>query len=183
MMSVEEQEHQEWLKEMYHAKENSALFYAKVKEYKGEVEVYQWHVNKLCEILVNSDGDEKFYAEAMLSRYRRLLQEAQRGRDRFDYYYKVSKGKIDMKTLDLSEIKKIPIGNFMTGKQGIGGNRSRQSFCCPFHNEDSPSFIWYVDQNSYHCYGCNMGGDVIDFYMKMFKVEFKEAIKELSKLI
>lgn len=35
---------------------------------------------------------------------------------------------------------------------------------CPLHNERSPSFIVYTDQDSFYCFGaCKRGGDVIEF--------------------
>ncbi|MEG2939385.1 MAG: CHC2 zinc finger domain-containing protein, partial [Oscillospiraceae bacterium] len=34
---------------------------------------------------------------------------------------------------------------------------------CPFHNEKTPSFVVYSDTQSYFCFGCGAGGDVITF--------------------
>ena len=36
---------------------------------------------------------------------------------------------------------------------------------CPFHNEKTPSFCIYPENNSFFCFGCNKGGDVISFVM------------------
>jgi len=33
----------------------------------------------------------------------------------------------------------------------------------PGHDDNSPSFVVYVDQQSFHCYGCGRGGDAIDW--------------------
>lgn len=59
---------------------------------------------------------------------------------------------------------------------------NRQGFCqCPFHSGDNtPSLKIYDDQNSWHCYGCGEGGDVIDFVMKIDGLSFKEACKAIS---
>lgn len=51
---------------------------------------------------------------------------------------------------------------------------------CPFHKEKTPSFIIFIDQNTFHCFGaCSSGGDVIDFYMRKYNCDFVTAVKEL----
>jgi len=50
---------------------------------------------------------------------------------------------------------------------------------CPFHQEKHPSFFVYPDANSFYCYGCNQGGNVINFVRLLYGYSFKEAIKYL----
>jgi DNA primase len=52
--------------------------------------------------------------------------------------------------------------------------------CCPFHNEKTPSFVVSADKQIYHCFGCNVGGNVIDFIMKYENLEFPEAVRVLA---
>ncbi|OEF25463.1 DNA primase [Vibrio rumoiensis] len=54
--------------------------------------------------------------------------------------------------------------------------------CCPFHNEKSPSFIVSPDRQTYHCFGCGVHGNAIDFMMVYERLEFVEAIEELAHL-
>lgn len=51
---------------------------------------------------------------------------------------------------------------------------------CPWHNEDTPSFIY--DQRAYrfHCFGCSKNTDIIDAYMHTGKT-YLEAVQELFK--
>lgn len=48
--------------------------------------------------------------------------------------------------------------------------------CCPFHEEKHPSMK--LDRN-YHCFGCGIGGDVIDYVSRMFGLSQYEAILKL----
>ena len=52
---------------------------------------------------------------------------------------------------------------------------------CPFHNEKTPSFCIYPENNSFYCFGCNKGGDVISFIMGVENLDFAEAVKFLAQ--
>ena len=51
---------------------------------------------------------------------------------------------------------------------------------CPFHEERTPSFVVNVDRQTYHCFGCEAGGDVISFVMEIEGLDFREALKLLA---
>ena len=53
--------------------------------------------------------------------------------------------------------------------------------CCPFHNEKTPSLKIYKEPDrGWHCFGCGLGGSVIDFVMALFGISFKQAIIRLN---
>ncbi|EGQ8516808.1 DNA primase [Vibrio parahaemolyticus] len=55
--------------------------------------------------------------------------------------------------------------------------------CCPFHNEKTPSFSVSQEKQFYHCFGCGVHGNAIDFMMEFERLEFVEAIEELASYL
>ena len=51
---------------------------------------------------------------------------------------------------------------------------------CPFHNEKTPSFTVYPDSQSFYCFGCGAGGEVIGFIRRAENLDFYEAVKYLA---
>jgi len=52
---------------------------------------------------------------------------------------------------------------------------------CPFHEDDNPSFSVNTKENYWNCFsGCG-GGSVIDFWMKLNNLDFKEASNDLAE--
>lgn len=50
--------------------------------------------------------------------------------------------------------------------------------CCPYHNEDTASFIYNKKNKTFHCFGCNKTVDIIDVLMEKGNT-FLEAAKYL----
>ena len=51
---------------------------------------------------------------------------------------------------------------------------------CPFHSEKTPSFVVYPETQSFYCFGCGAGGDVITFVRKINNLDYVEAVKMLA---
>ncbi len=60
----------------------------------------------------------------------------------------------------------------------IGWDEKNLKGCCPFHNEDTPSFVWNQKKQNYHCFGCNRSYNIIDLYMNM-GLTYLEACEKL----
>lgn len=52
---------------------------------------------------------------------------------------------------------------------------------CPFHAERTPSFHVSPERGTYHCFGCNVGGDIFSFVEAIEGLDFKGALKVLAE--
>ena len=51
---------------------------------------------------------------------------------------------------------------------------------CPFHGEKTPSFTVYPETESFYCFGCGAGGDVITFIKKIENLDYIDAVRFLA---
>ena len=54
--------------------------------------------------------------------------------------------------------------------------------CCPFHGEETPSFVVSPAKQIYHCFGCGVGGDSIKFVMEYEKLSYPETLEKLASM-
>ena len=52
---------------------------------------------------------------------------------------------------------------------------------CPFHGEKTPSFHVNPSRQTFHCFGCGIGGNVYTFLMEYENLTFQEAVKVLAE--
>ncbi|MEI8066572.1 MAG: DNA primase [Actinomycetes bacterium] len=72
------------------------------------------------------------------------------------------------------------VGDFVQLKNAGGGQKKG---LCPFHDEKSPSFHVTPSKGYFHCFGCQQGGDVIAFLMKLEHLTFSETVERLADRI
>lgn len=46
---------------------------------------------------------------------------------------------------------------------------SKPVVCCPLHDEDTPSCRYYPETESFYCFGCQKGGNVINLHKYFFE--------------
>mgnify|MGYP000248416936 FL=1 len=75
-----------------------------------------------------------------------------------------------------SDIERIISGYVPLSRKG-----RNLSGLCPFHSEKTPSFFVYPQTQSFYCFGCGAGGDVITFIRRIENLEYMEAVRFLAE--
>ena len=58
---------------------------------------------------------------------------------------------------------------------------STYSCRCPFHTEKTPSCHFYPQTQSFYCFGCGAGGDVVNFIRLIESLDYIEAVRFLAQ--
>jgi hypothetical protein len=92
---------------------------------------------------------------------------------------------IKKETREMSARKKLEIAKSKSIsyiiEQHYGVEINHNKCCCLLHKEVTPSFFIYPNSNSFYCFGCNEGGDVVDLIMKKESLSFGGAIDLLIR--
>lgn len=78
--------------------------------------------------------------------------------------------------LKVQEAKQHPIHALFDGQEATYNRNIK----CPLHDDKTASLKLYQHNNTYYCFGCNAGGDTIDFLMRKNGVTFIQAVKWLT---
>ena len=54
--------------------------------------------------------------------------------------------------------------------------------CCPFHAEKSPSFHVNPARQTFHCFGCGVGGDAVKFLMMFENLDYPTALRRIADM-
>ena len=127
-------------------------------------EFSQWFWREWVKI---SDGAELLKAENQISRLKRL-QSVASGR--------VLKGRLTDE--QIQQAKTVPIESLIS--QQLKRSGDKLVGLCPLHNEKTASFFIYP-QNTFYCFGCQLGGDVIELIVLLHGFNFSEAVRWLNR--
>jgi DNA primase len=77
--------------------------------------------------------------------------------------------------------RRLSIIDLVGRKVRLTRRGSQATGLCPFHNEKSPSFhVYDDDEPHYHCFGCGAHGDAITFVMQTEGLEFRDSVERLA---
>ncbi len=81
---------------------------------------------------------------------------------------------------DIERARAVPIETVI----GVELQKSGDKFVglCPIHQEKTPSFYVYTKTNTFHCFGCGAGGDIINLVKKLYGCSFVEAVNKLKNI-
>lgn len=83
-------------------------------------------------------------------------------------------------SIDFDSLKQIDLVSFIDD-QYTKLKKSNGYFTglCPLHNENTPSFRVYPD-NNFKCYGCGEHGDIVNFVRSYYKVDTSKAVEIIN---
>lgn len=91
-------------------------------------------------------------------------------------------GRTDRRPIDVAQIKRDNPIEQVIGAHGVALRRHGRRLVghCPFHDDEHPSLIVYPETESFYCFGCRTGGDVITFVRRIAGLSFLDAVARLS---
>jgi len=78
---------------------------------------------------------------------------------------------------------RIDLASLVSERVQLKKSSSTYKGCCPFHDEKTPSFFVYNEDQPprYHCFGCGAHGNAIDFVRTLEHLSFTDSVELLSK--
>jgi DNA primase len=76
--------------------------------------------------------------------------------------------------------ERLPIEEVVGRKVRLARSGGQYKGLCPFHTEKTPSFYVHPGRNTFKCFGCGKGGDIITFVRETEGLSFLEALAILA---
>lgn len=81
--------------------------------------------------------------------------------------------------------------DYLTKELHLRMERGGRYVCCPLHDENTASFRYYENEDTFYCFGCDKGGDVVMLHKYLRERELGEdctvsygaALKEVRKIV
>lgn len=134
-------------------------------------QIHQCTVNARTMRTLGDDSAEAYY-QWLQKEMEAALQSLQKQRNN-THIHKNTDIESLKSSLDIAEV----IGRYISLKK----SGYRFLGLCPFHEEKHPSFTVYPETQSWYCFSCNRGGDVINFIMLIENTDFKDAVSILER--
>ncbi len=80
---------------------------------------------------------------------------------------------------DIQRALQVPIIDIASTQLQLRKSGRNYVALCPFHNEKHPSCFFYPESNSFYCFSCGAGGNVINYTQKINGAAFTEVVKQL----
>lgn len=91
----------------------------------------------------------------------------------------------DLDIFSDEDIRKVRDANDIVelfAERSVMRQRGRDFWCCcPFHQEKTPSCKVDPASQTWHCFGCGEGGDIITYVQKLDNVDFVDAVRFLAR--
>ena len=154
---------------------------AKVEEIREEIAELKNHLVSMNESAITCSDSEDWWWEMATHKIEQKIKGLEKRLWKFKNMIMVSgmRQVNEERRFNLDEIKEIPI-DYLLETEPMFINHQRNFYKCPLHNETNASFVWYKDQNSFHCFGCSAHGDIIELYMRLHDCDFVKACRDLS---
>lgn len=168
-------------------KEAQKLFSEKIKEWQAiESNILKEIKPILSKIReIKDEFSQWFWREVLKVLASDRLAEAVNNIQRLKRLILIAEGKKRDKTGDLTKdleiARQTQILNIAGSFLRLRRSGKNYSALCPFHSEKHPSFYIYPETNTFYCFGCQKGGDVIKFVELAFGYSFKEAVNYLKR--
>ncbi len=78
--------------------------------------------------------------------------------------------------------ERLPLSQYIRNYMDVIQKKDKLFSICPFHHENTPSFMVDPVEQRYYCFGCHCSGDIFAFIMKMDNISFYEAVEKAASL-